>query len=229
MSPSVAAPPRKPPDLVPLLILLSATTGLVDAVSVLGLGKVFTANMTGNIVFLGFALAGVKGFTWTPYVTALAIFMLGAVLGARLCQTHSRLGRRRGLMLAAVVEAILLWGAAACALVEDPPGQVLTLTMIGLTAAAMGARNAIVRQLKVPDLTTTVLTLTLTGLAADSTAGGGDNPNAPRRIAAVLAILAGALVGGLLFRWSGLAAPLGLAGLVTLIATFGLVRDVQDT
>ena len=223
----MAVPAAKPPDLAPLLILLSATTGLVDAVSVLGLGKVFTANMTGNIVFLGFALAGVKGYTWAPYVTALAIFMLGAVLGARLCRIQT-LGRRRGLMTAAAVEALLLWGAGACALIEDPPGLALSLTMIGLTAAAMGARNAIVRQLKVPDLTTTVLTLTLTGLAADSHAGGGDNTNAPRRIAAVLAILDGALVGGLLFRWSGLAAPLGLAGLITLVATFGLARDAQD-
>ena len=71
--------------------------------------------------------------------------------------------------------------------------------MIALTAAAMGFRNATVRQLKVADLTTTVLTLTVTGLAADSpAASGGDNPNLGRRIGAILAILIGALAGALL-------------------------------
>lgn len=64
--------------IVALLLLLSATTGLIDAVSVLGLGKVFTANMTGNIVFLGFALAGAPGFHWPVYVTALLAFAVGA-------------------------------------------------------------------------------------------------------------------------------------------------------
>ncbi len=63
--------------IVPLLLLISATTGLIDAVSVLGLGKVFTANMTGNIVFLGFALAGTPGFSWLLYVVALLSFAVG--------------------------------------------------------------------------------------------------------------------------------------------------------
>jgi uncharacterized membrane protein YoaK (UPF0700 family) len=61
---------------VPLLLLLSVTTGLVDAASILGLGKVFTANMTGNVVFLGFAAAGVAGFEAGPYVVAILSFML---------------------------------------------------------------------------------------------------------------------------------------------------------
>jgi len=51
--------------LVPLLLLMTAVTGTVDAVSILRLGHVFVANMTGNVVFLGFALAGSPGFTWS--------------------------------------------------------------------------------------------------------------------------------------------------------------------
>lgn len=213
--------------MVPLLLLLSATTGLVDAVSVLGLGKVFTANMTGNVVFLGFALAGAPGFVWPQYVAALALFLVGAGVGGRLTRSHAAWGRRRGLMAAAVLEAGLIWAAAACALAGGAPApEGWCLAMIALTAAAMGLRNATVRFLKVPDLTTTVLTLTLTGLAADAPVAGGDNANWVRRVAAVAAILAGAFVGGLMFLRLGLAAPLAVAGLVTLAATLGLARDV---
>ena len=71
--------PKPSSPLPGLLLFLSATTGLVDAASVLGLGKVFTANMTGNIVFLGFAAAGTPGFAVAPFVVAIATFMLGAV------------------------------------------------------------------------------------------------------------------------------------------------------
>ncbi|MFZ5794917.1 MAG: YoaK family protein, partial [Pseudomonadota bacterium] len=81
--------PPQPALLPPLLLLLSFTTGLVDATSVLGLGKVFTANMTGNIVFLGFAAAGTPGFTVAPYLIAIATFMLGAFLAGRTGRFHA--------------------------------------------------------------------------------------------------------------------------------------------
>jgi uncharacterized membrane protein YoaK (UPF0700 family) len=180
--------PRSSP-LPPLLLLLSATTGLVDAVSVLGLGKVFTANMTGNIVFLGFAAAGTPGFAARPYLVALLAFLAGAlvaggtgsawagpapVAAGRRAGGNSRVGAggRAGAGCSAPIEAI-----------------------IALTALAMGFRNATIRQLKVPDLTTTVLTLTLTGIAADTPLTGGANPNLVRRIGSVASIFAGAAVG----------------------------------
>ncbi|MET9843797.1 DUF1275 family protein [Streptomyces ossamyceticus] len=74
----------------------------------------------------------------------------------------------------------------------------------------MGLQNAVVRRLGVPDLTTTVLTLTLTGLAADSTPAGGPAPRPGRRILSVLAMFLGALAGALLLRHTGLAPTLGL-------------------
>ncbi|PTQ09831.1 hypothetical protein CLG96_11695 [Sphingomonas oleivorans] len=221
------APVRRDP-LVPLLILLSATTGLIDAVSVLGLGKVFTANMTGNVVFLGFALAGVPGFAWPLYLTALGFFAAGAAIAGRICKAHEGRGHRHWLLVMATLEAGLLLIAAACALDYDyrsaTPSWALC-AMIALTAAAMGSRNATIRQLKVPDLTTTVLTLTVTGIAADSSLAGGANPNLGRRVAAILAILAGALIGALLLRWGGLVAPLLLAAAADFGATFLLVRN----
>src|SRR5580698_1037391 len=93
------------------LALLTFATGLVDATSVLGLGKVFTANMTGNVVFLGFAAAGAPGFQWELYVLALIAFALGAVSSGRLCRHFIGRSRRRWLVVSAAVEAGLLWVA----------------------------------------------------------------------------------------------------------------------
>jgi uncharacterized membrane protein YoaK (UPF0700 family) len=206
-----------------LLLLLSLTTGLVDAVSVLGLGKVFTANMTGNVVFLGFALAGTPGFVVAPFLVALATFMVGALLAGRIGNALGGRPLRHWLLTAAIIEAILLWGAAAIALrfdiAEQTPRWGL-YAIIATTAVAMGFRNATIRQLKVPDLTTTVLTLTITGIAADSMMAGGRNPNWGRRIGSVVAILGGAALGALLVvRTGSLAIPLVLAGALVLVGT----------
>jgi uncharacterized membrane protein YoaK (UPF0700 family) len=205
-----------------LLLLLSVTTGLVDAISVLGLGKVFTANMTGNVVFLGFAAAGTPGFRVAPYLVAIAAFMLGALIAGRVGKHHAGLPLRRWLLVAASVEAVLLWTAAAVAVGFDVATQspdTSVYAIIALTGLAMGFRNATIRQLKVPDLTTTVLTLTVTGLAADSSAAGGSNPNWGRRLASVAAIFAGAALGALLVTQSGLTLPLILAGALILGGT----------
>lgn len=217
--------------LVALMIVLSATTGMVDAVSVLGLGKVFTANMTGNVVFLGFALVGVPGFDWTLYVTGLACFAVGAIFAGRLGKSCAGRGRRRWLIRAALVETGLLWVSAGFAVGMAPTlagtGAVswAGYVVIALSAAAMGSRNATARQLKVADLTTTVLTLTITGLASDSRLGGGGNPNLARRVAAVLAILSGAMLGAAMLVIWGLVPPLLLAGASVLVATLWLARD----
>jgi uncharacterized membrane protein YoaK (UPF0700 family) len=207
---------------IPLMLVLSVATGLVDAISVLGLGKVFTANMTGNIVFLGFAAAGTPGFHAMAYVVAIAAFMAGALVAGRTARAHAARPLRRWLAVAAMVEAGLLWTAAAVAIRFDIASQTPAARLyavIGLTACAMGFRNATIRQLKVADLTTTVLTLTLTGLAADSGLAGGENTNRGRRVASVGAIFAGAALGAwLVTRW-GLALPLVVAGLLVLVGT----------
>lgn len=209
-----------------LLLLLSATTGLVDAASVLGLGKVFTANMTGNVVFLGFAAVGTPGFKVLPAVMALIAFMVGAWCAGHLARAHAALPLRRWLLWAAVIEAALLWIAAAISTTIDVAAQtpeIAVLSVIALTGFAMGLRNATVRSLKVPDLTTTVLTLTITGIAADQT--GGRSPNLKRRVGAILSIFAGAAVGALLLLQVGLAVPLLLAGGIVLGATLLFARD----
>jgi len=205
-----------------LLLLLSVTTGLVDAISVLGLGRVFTANMTGNIVFLGFAASGAPGFRVAPYLVAISAFLIGAVVAGRTGKAHADRSLRRWLLTSASIEALLLWIAAVFAVGLDtaagkPESNVYAI--IALTALAMGYRNATIRQLKIPDLTTTVLTLTLTGLAADSGLAGGANPNWARRIGSVVAIFAGAALGALLVTLTGLVLPLVLAGGLALAGT----------
>ncbi|MDE1916836.1 MAG: DUF1275 domain-containing protein [Sphingomonadales bacterium] len=209
-----------------LLLLLSVTTGLVDAVSVLGLGKVFTANMTGNVVFLGFAAMGTPGFHPLSYLVAIGGFLAGAFVAGRTGKAHEGRPLHRWLMTAALIEATLLWAAALVSTRFDIASQSPDTALLGivvLTALAMGFRNATVRQLKVPDLTTTVLTLTLTGLAADSSAAGGTNPNWARRIASVVAIFLGAALGAFLLAhpgpWGGMATALTLAGCLVLGGT----------
>jgi uncharacterized membrane protein YoaK (UPF0700 family) len=71
----------------------------------------------------------------------------------------------------------------------------------------MGLQNAVVRKIAIPDMTTTVLTLTVTGIAADSSLAGGNNPHWRRRGGAVAAMLVGAAVGAAMVRWSLPLAP----------------------
>lgn len=113
------APPTRHDPLPILLVVLTITTGLVDAVSVLGLGRVFTANMTGNIVFLGFAAAGAPGFSVARAVVSLVGFVVGAMLGGRLGVAMASAPRCRWLLTVAVVEAGLFWVAAWVAIGYD--------------------------------------------------------------------------------------------------------------
>jgi len=205
-----------------LLIVLTVVTGLVDAVSVLGLGRVFTANMTGNVVFLGFAAAGAEGFSIPRCVMALVGFIAGAALGGRLGLALSSGSRRRWLLTVAVFESGLFFAAALIATGYDveslTPASPLH-ALIVLTAVAMGLRNATVRRLAIPDLTTTVLTLTVTGLAADSALAGGMNPRWARRLASVAAIFVGAAFGAVLLFDVGLSMTLFFTGALVLLAT----------
>ncbi|WP_442789284.1 YoaK family protein [Kitasatospora sp. NBC_01302] len=179
------------------LFALTAVSGLIDAVSYLGLGHVFTANMTGNVVVIAFALVGTPGFSVAGSLTSLAAFLLGSVLAGRLALRHPDARRVRWLRAALLTETALQ-GAATAVAFTSSGGRAREEALIALLAVAMGLRNGTVRKLGVPDLTTTVLTLTLTGLAADSSLAGGDNPRLGRRLYAVLAMLAGAAPGAAL-------------------------------
>lgn len=223
----MASPPKPPVPLLRLLLLLSGTTGMLDAASILCLGKVFTANMTGNVVFLAFAVAGAPGFSPLPFIVALAAFMAGAAVAGRIWRTRGPHLLRDWLVIAAGIEAVLLLLAALIANGFDVArGEPLwkLAAILALFSAAMGFRNAVVRQLKVPDLTTTVLTLTITGIASDSRLAAGPAPNQPTRLGAVATIFGGAVVGALLVLHVGLTATLALTGGLVLLGTLIFAR-----
>ncbi|MFF7188726.1 YoaK family protein [Streptomyces sp. NPDC008222] len=226
-------PPRgeRHGPLPPLMLTLTVVTGLVDAVSYLGLGHVFVANMTGNVVFLGFALAGAPNLSAAASVVSLASFLVGALTGGRL---GTRFANHRGNLLktATAVQTVLVAVTVAVTAIGD--GKVTTgveYTLVVFLGLAMGLQNAVARRLGVPDLTTTVLTLTLTGLAADSAPAGGAAPRPGRRILSVLAMFLGAFIGAQLLLHVHLVLALGLALAllaVTSVATHRLSSDDAD-
>jgi uncharacterized membrane protein YoaK (UPF0700 family) len=211
-----------------LLLVLTVNTGVVDAVSILRLGRVFVANMTGNVVFVGFAIARAPGFSLTASLWALAGFIAGALGGGA---ASRRLGHHRGRLFARAtfVELTLL---SVTLVVSVIAGSSMTGSqkdaIAGVAAIALGLQNAVVRSLAVPDLTTTVLTMTLTGIAADKP-GTGRGPVITRRVLAVLSMLAGAIVGALLVIHLGTSAGLILAvGLVAVTAAGGAIGARGD-
>jgi uncharacterized membrane protein YoaK (UPF0700 family) len=197
--------------LPPLLVALTAVTGLVDAFSYLVLGHVFVANQTGNVVFFAFALAGVGGFSATASVAAIGCFAVGALIAGRLGRS---LATRRELLLGvtAAIQAILVAEAVTmAALTASPMPAGLRYALIVVLSVTMGAQNATARKLAVPDLTTTVLTLTITGMAADSPLAGATGTHLARRLISVAAMFLGALAGAVLVLRVHIVYPLVIA------------------
>jgi uncharacterized membrane protein YoaK (UPF0700 family) len=206
------------------LLVLTVLSGMVDAVCYLGLGHVFTANMTGNIVLLGFAAAGAPGFSVPATLTSLGLFLVGAVAGGRLSlrvKQHSKL-----LRTAMLAEASFVAIAAVVAYLAPAVGHGWArYTVIAILAFAMGIRNSVIRRLSIPDMTTTVLTMTLTGLAADSPLAGGKSVRAGRRVTSVLAMLVGAVVGAALFLHVGAWLPLAISAAAAALTTVAFLRS----
>src|SRR5438876_465546 len=215
---------------VPYALLgMTVVTGLVDAVSFLSLGHVFTANMTGNIVFLAFATARVSGLSIARSLTALLAFLVGAILGGRVMARASADSQIRFAAQAFLLEIAFLLAASFCGmgyrvdLLED---SFRPFALIALTALAMGTRNAAVRKLAIPDLTTTVLTLTITGIGADSSLANGNNPRFARRVESVMAMFFGAALGAVVIHYS-ISAALGLATAVSAVCSATLFRSLR--
>ena len=207
------APRRGSKDglLPPLLVALTVVTGLVDAFSYLVLGHVFVANQTGNVVFFAFALAGVGGFSATASIAALGCFALGALGAGRLGRV---LAGRRELLLgvtAGIQAVIVAETVTMTALTPIPIPAGLRYALIASLSLTMGAQNATARKLAVPDLTTTVLTLTITGIAADSPLAGATGAHAARRLISVVAMFLGALAGAELVLHVHIVYPLVIA------------------
>lgn len=195
----------EPPSGTPLTVImvcLTVATGMLDAVSFLALGQVFTATQTGNLLFLGFGIAGQGGLPVVATAISLGAFALGAVLGARM---ESLLAARASqwFPVALAVEAALLIAAAAAAWESGPVTglpQGRRDVVIGLMAVAMGMRNVTAMRAAPPDLTTTVETRAMTALVSASPLGrdarlGYGGHSTGRRLLSVVSMFAGGLLG----------------------------------
>jgi uncharacterized membrane protein YoaK (UPF0700 family) len=204
-------------------------TGLVDAISYLRLGHVFVANMTGNIAFLGFAVADAREFSVAASLTATAAFLIGALAGGRL--GHSEGNHRARFLATGILIEVAIVGVAlvAATLTSDFDSEVARYELIVLLALVMGLQNAVARKLGVPDLTTTVLTLTLAGLAADSSFAGGQNPRAARRLLAAGIMLLGAALGAYVIFRFGIGAVLAIVFALLAASGFAAYRNAGST
>lgn len=199
------------------LLLLTFATGLIDAVSVLVLGHVFVANMTGNVIFLGFWFAPHSGVDMTAAVVAFAGFVAGAVLGGRFAR---HLDHETRLWLTAAlgteVLALLTMSILAGAGVLDYHDNAKLILIAGL-ALVFGSQNAAARQFGVQELSTTVLTSTIVALGVDSRLAGGTGEREKLRYTVILTMFGGAMVGATMTRFV-VAPVIALAGLVVFAA-----------
>jgi uncharacterized membrane protein YoaK (UPF0700 family) len=200
-----------------VLVVLTFVTGLVDAVTYLAYGHVFAANMTGNVIVLGFAIGGAGEISATASVVSLAAFIVGAASSARLGRVLQPT-RQRWLLTMLGAETALLALAAAVSLQRR--AVLSDLLVVGLLAVAMGMRIVTVRRLGVSDVSTTVLTSTLAGLAADALLSGAPLRTAGVRLLIVAAMLLGAAAGAVLLA-GGPARVLGIAAGLLLVVTLG--------
>ena len=192
---------RRVEPLLLALSLLTLVTGLVDAACYLGLGRVFTANMTGNVVLLAFGAAGAQGLPVLATTVSLVVFLAGAAAGGRLA--HRLVGpagapmpapvRRRWVTVALLAELglVVVAGVVAVGLAVDAGGA-RRYVVIGLLAAGLGLQNATVR-----------------------------------RLAAVGLMFAGALVGALLLRVD-VALPVLVAAVVIALAAVALRLETEE-
>jgi uncharacterized membrane protein YoaK (UPF0700 family) len=196
------------PDVrIPVVLILTLGTGAVDAVSYFSLDHVFTANMSGNIALLGVGLAtSLSSVAGNMY--ALVGFVAGSAWAGRVVRrpaagaasTAVLLLRLELALMAALVAARAAWDLEG----HDAARYAVCLVLAG----AMGLQTGLARHLGVTDVNTTVATMTLHGLAADSPLAGGDATRWRRRLGVVLGLFAGAAIGVGLDRlvvWGGLA------------------------
>jgi uncharacterized membrane protein YoaK (UPF0700 family) len=210
-----------------MLIALTVASGAVDAISYFGLGKIFSAFMTGNMVFLGFGIANLKE-PCLPAALALSTFAAGSYLGLRTATVRSQENGswppRMSVLLSLVAIAeggfLTVWFAAG-----GHPSTPLADVLIVLLSLAMGIQTAAVRSLGVQGVFTTAGTFTLVALAS-TFAGSRSRAEMPRLIGVLVGLVAGAVAGGLLVLHARNYAPaLPLAITVAVILTGHVLRS----
>ena len=230
-----------------MLLLLSLAAASLDAISYLGLGRVFTAMMTGNTVLLGLALAQGEVLAALRSILALIGFAIGVFVGAIIVERESEPAEWPAAVTAALAfETMILIIFAASFTLFGNTHQGIVYLLIILSAFAMGVQSAAVRRLGVPGIATTYITGTLTSLMIDllgwlrsiaarlpvsRTAGSNNIEKIPwdQRVSLLAGVVTiycfGALIGGILQVYSAPLAPLFPLGAVMLVVVNALIRQ----
>jgi uncharacterized membrane protein YoaK (UPF0700 family) len=219
-----------------LLILLTVASGMIDAVSILRLGHVFAAAMTGNLLFIGFAVAGAPGFAAANSGTALGAFVVGAYVAGGLVSSRRASKRVELLVRAEAIQCTsLLIATVMLGVVGSPPPSWARYLLIAVLAIGMGVQSTAVRHLRIPELTTTVMTNTLATLISDLRPPKWRGTGTQLRLLALVSVLVGAVVGTMLVlnvaAWCSLAFAAVLVGSVGIFAHLATRRGqpVWDT
>lgn len=202
-----------------LMLALTFSTGVIDAVAYLGLDRVFSANMTGNVVKLGIALLGSENLPVARLALALVGFVVGALGAGRVLRRAAGWSTRTTVLLGIDAGVVLVLSLVLLRFgvhPADPAGSAITSGL----AVAMGIQAATARSIAVEDVTTVVLTSTLTALAADSWPGAGAGLWY-RRAAVIGLLLLGAAAGAGLLKWNITPALLLSAVIIGAVAVAG--------
>jgi len=207
---------------VAALLLLTFGTGMIDAISVLVLGHVFVANMTGNVIFLGFWFVPHSGVDMTAAVVSFVSFVIGTVIGGRFAR-HLDHEVRVWITAALGTEVVLLTTlsilAGTSVLDYHDNGKLILIAGLAVT---FGAQNVAARQFGIQELSTTVLTSTIVGIGSESRLAGGRGEREKLRYSVILTMLAGAAVGATLSRFT--VAPVIALTAVTAAGSLAIFR-----
>ncbi|MYW05033.1 YoaK family protein [Streptomyces sp. SID3343] len=214
-----AGPDRRLVDL--LLLVLTAAAGATDVLAYRGLGGIFTANMTGNLVLFGIAGSHGVDIHLARSGAAVIAFTAGVVAAYRMTAVpdlsdrpwHPRISAALLVSLAFQAALLAAWAGSGA-----EPGRLTGIGLVALSAAAMGMQTAAARRLAKAGITTTFVTGTLSSVAESLSAGS--TKDVARRCAVLLALIAGALVGAVALRY----APVSAAAVapVLVLATLAL-------
>lgn len=205
-------------------IALTFVTGVVDAVGFLALDRVFTGNMTGNIVILGMGVAGADDLPVLGPAIALAAFTAAAFAAGLVLRAGEKGWQHRVTVLLTLGAVTLTALTVVAVVVGDDGGAAVQIVMAAATAAVMGSQAMVARAVAVADMTTVVVTSTLASLAGETWTRRGGSVLLNRRFGAIATIFAGAVVGALLLRWH-IAVPFALsAALTAAVAVLGHLR-----
>jgi uncharacterized membrane protein YoaK (UPF0700 family) len=194
-----------------LLDALTMASGAVDAISFMAFGRVFTAFMTGNIVFLGLRAAGASSAPGAEaLIASLVGFGIGVYLTTRIVTPTRATGTwprevtfALGLSLVFHVASLAVWFA-----VDGRPEVHTVPVLLALWGIAMGMQSAAVRALRVEGVFTTAATATFIFFAADIASWPTTSVERRRLATVLLSLFVGATAGGFLLLRAHIYAPI---------------------